>query len=45
MPRGVFEEVSIWQSAVFAEKELYSVNPFPTHIARPTEPGSPISAR
>ena len=45
MPTGVFEEVSIWQSAVFAEKELFSVRPFHTHIAKPTEPGSPISAR
>ena len=39
------EEVSKWQSAVFAEKELFSVRPYHTRIARPTEPGSLTSAR
>ncbi len=43
--KHVYGEVSIWQNAVFAEKELFSVSPFHTHIAKPTEHGSPISAR
>ena len=40
-----YREVSIWQSAVFAERELFSDSPFHTHIAKQTEHGNPISAR
>ncbi len=45
MRKSALREVSIWQSAVFAERELFSDSPYHTHIAKPTEPGSPISAR
>ena len=41
----VRQEVSIWQSAVFAARALCSVRTFLTPIARPTVLGSPISAR
>jgi hypothetical protein len=39
------EEVSIWQSAVFVEKALFSVRLFLTLTARQTEAGSPTFVR
>ena len=45
MRNSAFEEVSIWQSAVFAERVSFSDRLFPTHIVKQTEHGSPIFAR
>ena len=40
-----FEEVSLWQNAVFAERALFLVRQYLTPTARPTEPGSPTFVR
>lgn len=38
-------EVSLWQNVVYVERALFSVRQYLTLTVRPTDLGSPISAR